>query len=320
FHHVIDIAPTILEAVGIPEPRTVNGTPQKPMEGVSLAYTFDPANVSLPSRHTTQYFEMLGNRAMYHDGWLAACMRRVPWMPFPLTDDFDSARWELYNVAEDYSEAHEVSDSYPKKLRELQDLFWAEAARYNVLPLDDRGGARFDANLRPSLNPGRKKFEFYPGTIRLPEGAAPNLKNRSFSIAADAEIPPSGAEGVLLTQGGRFGGYTFFVQGGRLHFAYNYLNKARYTIDSTEALPSGKVALKCDFAYDGGGPGKGGMASLFVNGKKVGEGRIEKTVRLVFSLDETFDVGEDTGTPASESYRVPFRFTGTLHRIDVELK
>ena len=318
FHHVIDIAPTILEAVGIQEPRSVNGVPQKPMEGVSMAYTFD--NPALASRHTMQYFEMLGNRAMYRDGWIAASMRRVPWSPSPLTEDFDTARWELYNVAEDYSEAHDVSDSYPKKMRELEDLFWAEAARYNVLPLDDRGSARFDSSLRPNLNPDREVFDFYPGTIRVPEGSAPSVKNRSFSITADAEIPAGGAEGVLVTEGGRFGGYTFFVQGGRLHFVYNYLNKAHYAIDSSEPLPQGKVTLRFDFAYDGGGMGKGGLGSLFVNGKKAGEGRIEKTVRLIFSLDESFDVGEDTGTPASESYRVPFRFTGNLQRVHLVLR
>jgi arylsulfatase len=320
FHHVIDIAPTILEAVGIDQPRLVNNIPQQPMEGVSMAYTFPPANINMASRHLTQYFEMVGNRAIYHDGWLAASMRRVPWMPQPLTDDLDTARWELYHVADDYSEAHDVSDSFPQKLRAMQDLFWTEASRYHVLPIDDRGGARFDSNLRPKLNPDRRAFTFYPGTIRVPEGAAPDLKNRSFAITADTAIPAAGAEGVLLTQGGRFGGYAFFVQGGRLHFVYNYLGKARYTIDSTEPVPSGNVTLGFEFAYDGGGIGKGGAGALFINGKKVGQGRIEKTVRLRYSLDETFDVGEDTGTPASESYQIPFRFSGNLNQVRVELK
>jgi arylsulfatase A-like enzyme len=320
FHHVIDIAPTILEATGIAEPKIVNGTAQKPMEGVSLAYTFDPANAGAKSRHTTQYFEMLSNRGIYQDGWKAASIRRIPWIPTPVTPELESTKWELYHVEEDYSEAHDVSDSYPKKLRELQDLFQAEAVKYHVLPIDDRGSARFDASLRPNLNPDRTEFLFYPGTIRVPEGSAPNIKNRSFTITADAEIPFSGAEGVLATQGGRFGGYALYVQGGRLHFVYNYLNRDRYVIDSTEPVPAGKVALGVEFAYDGGGIGKGGLASLWINGKKTGEGRIEKTIRMVFALDETFDVGEDTGTPASESYAVPFRFTGNLKQVRVSLR
>lgn len=319
FHHVIDIAPTILEVVGIEEPRVVDGVPQKPMEGVSMAYTFDRSNAGLPSRHVTQYFEMLGNRGIYHDGWKAASMRRIPWLNTPLTPDIESSPWELYHVAEDYSESHDVSDTYPKKLRELQDLFWAEAARYNVLPIDDRGVQRFDVSIRPELNPGRKTFVYYPGTVRVPEGSAPDLKNKSYTITATAEVPASGAEGMLVTQGGRFGGYAFYVQGGRLHFVYNYLTKTRYQIDSTDPVPAGKVTFGFAFSYDGGGIGKGGAGSLFINGRKVGEGRIEKTMRFRVGV-EGFDVGEDTGTPVTESYQTPFRFSGILEQVKVELK
>ena len=320
FHHVIDIAPTILEVAGISEPRLVNGTPQIPMEGVSMAYTFAPANASVPSRHVTQYFEMLGNRGMYQDGWKAASIRRVPWLSAPVTPDLDTTPWELYHVVEDFSEAHDVSGRYPQKLRELQDLFLAEAAQHHVLPIDDRVLERTDLSARPNLNPDRKVFTFFPGTVRVPEGTAPDLKNRSYAITADVELPPGGADGVLVTHGGRFGGYAFFVQAGRLHFVYNYLNQDRSTIDSTAAIPAGKVTLGYEFAYDGGGLGRGGTGSLFINGTKVGEGRIEKTIPYRVAFDETFDVGEDTGTPASESYQVPFRFGGKLSRVRVVLK
>jgi arylsulfatase A-like enzyme len=320
FHHVIDIAPTILEVAGISEPRLVNGTPQIPMEGVSMAYTFAPANASVPSRHVTQYFEMLGNRGMYQDGWKAASIRRVPWLSAPVTPDLDTTPWELYQVVEDFSEAHDVSGRYPQKLRELQDLFLAEAAQHHVLPIDDRVLERIDLSARPNLNPDRKVFAFFPGTVRVPEGTAPDLKNRSYAITADVELPPGGADGVLVTHGGRFGGYAFFVQAGRLHFVYNYLNQDRSTIDSTAAIPAGKVTLGYEFAYDGGGLGRGGTGSLFINGTKVGEGRIEKTIPYRVAFDETFDVGEDTGTPASESYQVPFRFGGKLSRVRVVLK
>jgi arylsulfatase len=247
-------------------------------------------------------------------------MRRVPWLPTPLTEDLDSAKWELYHIDTDYSEAHDLSDGQPQKLREMQDLFWAEATRYNVLPIDDRAAIRFDSALRPALNRDRKTFSFYSGTTRIPEGSAPELKNKSYSITAEVEIPPAGAEGVLVTQGGRFGGFSFYVQGGRLHYVYNYLNRERYQIDSASLLPAGSVALRFEFAYDGGGIGKGGYGSLFVNDKKVGEARIAKTERLRYSFDETFDVGEDTGTPATESYRVPFKFTGNLKRVRLDLK
>jgi arylsulfatase len=318
FHHVIDVAPTILEATGISAPAVVNGVPQKPVDGVSMAYTFDHPEAK--SRRTTQYFEMLGNRAIYHDGWIAAAFRgRLPWSMIVPTYGFDDVRWELYHVAEDFSEADDLAAKEPQRLRRLQDLFWVEAAKNNVLPLDDRVAFRVDPLTRPSVTAGRTKFTYFPGTIRLPEMSAPAMKNCSYTITAEAVIPEAGAEGMLLTQGGRFGGHGLFVQGGKLTYVYNLAGAYVYTITSDRKVPSGEVTLRYEFARNFGLAGAGGTGRLFINGKKVGEGAIERTVPGRFSLDEGLDVGEDTGTPVCESYQVPFKFTGTLKRVIIEL-
>jgi arylsulfatase len=318
FHHVIDVVPTILEAAGIQAPRGVNGIPQQPLDGVSMAYTFDDAKAK--GRRVTQYFELLGNRGIYHDGWMASAFRgRLPWAAAAQSKEFDDDEWELYNLEEDFSQSNNLAAKDPKKLRALQDIFWIEAAKNNVLPLDDRTIARFDVSSRPSLMADRQSFTFYPGLLRLPEGSAPDLKNKSHSITISADIPAAGAEGVLVTQGGRFGGYGLFIQNGKLTYIYNLAMEKTWTITSSDKVPAGKVTLRYEFTYDGGGAGRGGIGRLFINGKPVGEGRIERTLPFRLSLSESFDVGEDTGTPMTESYQTPFRFSGTIHQVRVDL-
>ncbi|MCC5670687.1 sulfatase-like hydrolase/transferase [Nostoc sp. CHAB 5784] len=318
FHHVIDIAPTILEVAGITAPKEVNGVKQQPIEGTSLVYTFDHPDT--PSHRQTQYFEMLGNRAIYDQGWVAAARHgRLPWER-TVKGDFDTDPWELYNIAEDFSEANNLAAENPDKLEKLQKLFLKEARKHKVLPLDDRALERFDVKTRPSLTAGRTTFSYYPGAVGIPEGSAPDLKNRSFSITANVEIPESGAEGILLTQGGRFAGWSFFLEDGKPTYAYNYANAVRYIIQSPEKLPSGKSTLRFNFDYDGGAVGAGGTGKLFINDQQVAEGRVEKTIAYRLALDETFDVGRDTGTPVVDTYQVPFAFTGNLQQVSLELK
>ncbi len=318
FHHVIDIAPTILEAAGVQAPAELNGVPQKPIEGVSMTYTFDDATA--PSTHRTQYFEMLGNRAIYHDGWVAATTPPTPpWSSLPGTTKVLDYQWELYRVTDDFSQADNLADQEPAKLRELQDLFWVEAAKYDVLPLDNSKVERLDTSNRPSLTHGRSLFTYYPGQVRIPEGAAPDIKNKSFKIAASVVIPEGGADGMLLTQGGRFAGWAFYVLDGSPVFCYNLADVERYTVTGNSKLTPGKHVIMVDFAYDGPGIGKGGTATLSVDGTKVGEGAIARTLPFRISLDETLDCGEDTGTPVNEDYRLPFKFAGGLNEVFVRL-
>ncbi|BAY60150.1 sulfatase [Calothrix brevissima NIES-22] len=317
FHHVIDITPTILEVAGITAPKQVNGVKQQPIEGTSLAYTFNNPNAS--SHRETQYFEMLGNRAIYDEGWVAAARHgRLPWER-TVKGSFDTDEWELYNIAEDFSEANNLAKKNPEKLEKLQKLFLKEAKKHNVLPLDDRIAERFDVKIRPSLTRGRTTFTYYPGTVGIPEGSAPNLKNRSFTITANVEVPENGAEGVILTQGGRFAGWSFFLEDGKPTYVYNYANTARYTIQSPEKLPSGKSTIRFNFDYDGG-VGAGGIGKLFINDQLLAEGRVDKTIAYRLALDETFDVGRDTGTPVVDTYQVPFNFTGNLQQVSLDLK
>jgi len=314
FHHVIDIAPTILEAVGVETPSVLNGVAQKPLEGVSMVYTFDDPTEA--SRRRTQYFEMLANRGIYDDGWFATTTPPIaPWVSIAQPVDVDDYQWELYNINDDFSQAVNLADREPKKLRELQDLFWIEAARYNVLPIDNSRVERLDVSNRPSLTTGRSEFVYYPGMLRIPEGSAPDVKNKSFSVTADVEIPQGGAEGLLVTHGGRFAGYGLYVIGGKPVFHYNLAGVERYNLVGNDKLTPGKHTIAFDFKYEGGGPGKGGAATLSVDGKTVAETRFPRTIAFRLSLDETLDVGEDTGTPVSEDYRVPFKFTGTLNKV-----
>ncbi|MEH2407310.1 arylsulfatase [Nostoc sp.] len=317
FHHVIDITPTILEATGITTPTQVNGVKQQKIEGTSLVYTFD--NSDVPSHHQTQYFEMLGNRAIYDQGWVAAARHpRLPWQG-TINADFEQDPWELYNIEEDFSEANNLAAENSEKLEKLQKLFLSEARKHKVLPLDDRLSERFDVRSRPSLAAGRAKFTYYPGTVPIPEGSAPSLKNRSFTITADIEIPENGAEGVLLTQGGRFAGWGFFLEDGKPTYVYNFANTERYIIQSPEKLSPGKAKIGFDFDYDGG-IGAGGTGKLLINDQQVAQGRIEKTIPYRVGLDETFDVGRDTGTPVVETYQVPFAFTGNLEKVSLNLR
>jgi arylsulfatase A-like enzyme len=318
FHHVIDIAPTILEAVGVQMPDVLNGVPQKPIEGVSIVYTFNDAKA--PSRHRTQYFEMIGNRAIYNDGWVAATTPPIPpWVAVAKPVSIDDYKWELYDTTRDFSEANDLAAKEPKKLRDMQDLFWVEAARYNVLPLDNSKVERLDVSNRPSLTRGRYQFTYYPGMVRIPEGSAPDLKNKSFRVSAELEIPIGGAEGMLVTQGGRFAGWGFYLLGGRPVFVYNLAGVEQFKVSGPEKLAPGKHTVAFDFKYDGGGLGKGGLGSLTVDGKKAAESRFARTLAFRMSLDETLDVGEDTGTAVSADYEVPFRFTGTLNKVVIQI-
>jgi arylsulfatase A-like enzyme len=318
FSSVIDIYPTILEAVGVQSPSMLNGVPQKPVEGYSMVYTFgDPKAKSV---HRTQYFEMFGNRAIYNDGWVAATTPPVlPWVVSGKMPPVEEYNWELYNVEQDFSEANDLAAKEPRKLRELQDLFWAEAGKYNVLPLDNSKAERFDVGLRPSLTKGRTEFTYYPGMVRIPEGSAPDFKNKSYRITADVEIPTGGAEGMLLTQGGRFNGLGLYLLKGKPVFYYNLVGVERTAIASNDILVPGKHNIELYFKYDGGGIGKGGLATLTVDGKKVAEQKLRRTIPFRVSADETLDIGEDTGTPVSEDYHVPFKFTGKLNKVVVKL-
>jgi arylsulfatase len=319
---VIDIVPTLLDVTGIEQPSAVNGVAQKPIEGVSMAYTF--GNSKVPSTRRTQYFEVFAHRAIYHDGWVACTTPpyggswedQTKWKRVDVISGF---KWELYHVAEDFSEAVNIADKYPDKLRELQLLFYAEAAKYNVLPLDDSGTERVDPGIRPSLTRGLKEFTYFGPVRRIPEGAAPDIKNKSFRITADVVLPKGNAQGVLVTQGGLSGGYALMFDKGKPVFYYNMANVAHYSIQAKDALKPGRHTIVFDFQYDGGGIGKGGTGTISVDGKQVAKGRIERTTPLRFSIDETFDVGEDTGTPANLSYDVPYKFSGTIEKVVVSL-
>ena len=321
FSSVIDIVPTILEATTIKAPTLISGATQTPIEGFSLVYSFDDAKA--PTHHTTQYFELVGNRGVYDNGWMANTTPvRLPWMAATdvSPDDF---KWELYNVAEDFSQASNLAATNPAKLKELQGVFDREAKKYNVYPLDASFIARADVSIRPSLTRGRSTFTYYPGTIRVPEGAAPDVKNKSFSVTANVEVPQTGADGVIVTQGGRFGGWAMLLIDGKPEFAYAYSNQPqhKYRITSDSTLAPGKHVIGFDFKYDGPGRGKSGTGTLSVDGKQLAQGKIERTIPARFSLDETFDVGEDTGTPVIEAYveKMPFQFNGVLEKVVVEL-
>jgi hypothetical protein len=316
FSHVIDIAPTILEAVGITPPVEIDGIAQKPIEGVSLVYSFEDKDV--PTRHNTQYFEMLGNQGIYHDGWMASAFYNIPWNPNPSEKDVLNLDWELYDITSDFSQAEDLADEKPEKVEEMKKLFYAEAAKYNVLPLDGRKTERLNVELRPSLTAGRTNFT-YPDKLRITEGSAPDVKHKNHTITADVVIPDGGAEGVLLTHGGRFGGYVLYVKDGKLTYHYNLAGVDNYSVVSDKTVPTGKVTLKAVYKTDEDKPFSGGQMTLYANNRKIGEGRIEKTLPNRISIDETVDVGFDTGTPVTNSYQLPFDFTGNLEQVTVSL-
>jgi len=326
FHHVIDIVPTILEAAGVEMPATVDGIPQKPIDGVSMVYTFDKANANAPSGRKTQYFEMLAMRGLYHDGWMASTTPPfVPWAAFEglpqkaPKDIVNGYTWEMYNLADDPTQADDIAAKNPQKLAEMQKIFMAEAAKYNVLPLDNRTLSRF-IQPKPSAT-GRRSVFTYTGEIsNIPKGGAPFVLDRSYTITAEVEIPPGGADGMLVTDGGRFGGYGFYVLKGKPVFVYNYVNVERFRWETKDALAPGKHTLVFDFEYDGIGFGLGGRGQLSVDGKVVDAKKIAKTLPFLFPEDETFDVGVDTRTPIDDrDYQVPFRFQGRLLKLTVTL-
>jgi arylsulfatase A-like enzyme len=318
FHHAIDVVPTILQAAGVEAPSEVNGVWQKPIEGISMVYSFSDPGAN--GKRDTQYFEMFGNRAIYHDGWVAAARHgRLPWENAG-TVDFDKDKWELYRVDDDFSEYRDVAAEHPKVLKDLQDLFLIEAAKYNVFPLDDRFIERADPSLRPSLIAGRTDFVYYPGAVRIPESSSPNVKNRSHSITAHLEMPERGGDGTLVAAGGIVGGYCLHVKDGRPAYEYNWFSQNRYKIEAPEPLPPGPATIKAEFHYDGGGLGKGGTVRLFVNGRKAAEGRVDKTILGRFSADETFDIGMDTGSPVSDTYSSPNPFRGKIKKVEVKLE
>ena len=320
FLHTIDIVPTLYELCGVTPPTELNGVQQKPIEGISFAFTFDDAKAA--SLRKTQYFELAVNRGLYHEGWMASCPSFVPWVSTRGEFDPDKAKWELYKIDEDFSQANDLADKYPDKLRQLQDLWWVEAAKYSVLPLDWRAGIRLNSEAmgRPSLIAGRTKMTYYPGTIGLPDGASPPMINKSWTITADIEVPDGKAEGMIVTQGGLEGGYGLYLRDGKPTFVYNYLSIDRPTFAAKDPLPKGKTKLVVDFVYDGGGPGKGGEITMSANGKVIAEGRLERTIPIQFSLGEGLDVGMDVGSAVDFTYKLPFAFTGKIEKVTVELK
>ncbi len=318
FHHVIDVAPTVLEAAGLPEPTVVDGVPQRPMEGVSMAYSFDGGSAA--DRHTTQYFEMFCNRGIYHEGWTAVTRHSTPWVIEPL-QSFDEDVWELYDTNTDWSQSHDLAAELPDKLAELKQLWLTEAHRYQVLPLDDRRVERFDAALagRPVLVKGNTQLLF-GGMGRLTESSVLNIKNKSHAITAEIEVPPAGVEGVIMAQGGAFAGWSLYVVAGRPRYCYNLLGLQRFVVEGDTAIPEGTHQVRMEFRYDGGGLAKGGDVELYLDGARVGAGRVDATVPLVFSADETADIGSDTASPVSPDYTPESStFTGTVHWVQIDL-
>jgi arylsulfatase A-like enzyme len=318
FMHVVDVVPTLYELTGISAPTTLNGVQQAPIEGISFAYTFDDAKAK--SRRTTQYFEMFVNRGIYHEGWMASALSFPPWQSVRGAFDPDKQKWELYNIDEDFSQANDLAQANPEKLRQLQDLWWVEAAKYNVLPLDWRGVERFDSEAmgRPSLIAGRNKLEYFPGMVALPLGSAPPMLNKSWTITADIEVP-DGGNGMIVTEGGLEGGFGVYLRDGKPTFVYNFLGADRPTFAAKEPLPKGKTKLVVNFAYDGGGRGKGGTVTMTANGNKIAEGRLERTVPVQFSLGEGLDIGLDSGSAVDFTYKLPFKFTGTIEKVEIDL-
>jgi arylsulfatase len=319
WHHVIDLAPTVLDLAGLAQPHTVNGVTQIPMHGVSMAYSFNAADA--PERHKTQYFEIMGNRGIYHDGWTAQTKHRTPWDVVGKAPEFSADVWELYDTTKDWTQSNNLAKANPEKLAELQQLFLIEAARYNVLPMDDRAAERMNPVLakRPTLVQGDSQ-KLYPGMTRLGENVALSVKNRSFTLTAEIEIPDGGADGVIVTQGGRTGGWAVFVERNKLGFHYNFCGLERTTLLAETPMVAGLHKVEMAFAYDGGGVGKGGVATISVDGKAAGSAKVARTHPLYFSFDEGLDVGVDTGMPVYEGYTTPRgAFSGAIKWAQLDL-
>jgi arylsulfatase A-like enzyme len=320
FHHVIDVAPTILEAAGLPQPMSVNGVQQRPIEGVSMVYSFNDAKAA--ERHETQYFEMFGNRGIYHQGWTAVTRHKTPWILVgEKTPAFDDDVWELYDTNKDWSQANNLAKQMPEKLHELQRLWLIEATRYNVLPLDDDLGKKMNPDTagRPTLIKGKTQLLF-SGMGRLSENCVLNLKNKSHSISAQITVPKGGAQGVIVCQGGNIGGWSLYAKGGKLKYCYNLGGVQHFYAESVNAIPEGEHQVRMEFAYAGGGLAKGGKVTLYTDGKKVGEGAVAMTLPMVFSADDGCDVGEDSGSPVSEDYGpVGNRFNGLIKGVQLAI-
>ena len=324
FHHVIDVLPTVLEAAGLPIPESVEGVPQQRVEGTSMGYTFDDPTAE--ERRPTQYFEMVGNRGIYHEGWTAVTRHGTPWKMTEAPRSFDEDTWELYDTGTDWSQAHDIAAENPERLARLQALFDEEAEKHQVFPLDDRVTERENPELagRHDLHHGRLRMVLGTHSGRMSEEAAPNVKNRSHRITVDVDIPadhpPQSTGGVLVAQGGRFGGWSLYVVAGRPHYAYNRYGKDLTVVRADSVLWPGKHEVVMDFRYDGGPPGSGGEATIMIDGARVGRGRIEATTSYYFAFDESFNVGIDRGSPVVDDYR-PLRnaFTGEIRRVVVDL-
>ncbi len=316
FHHVIDVAPTILEAAGLPAPMSVNGITQAPLEGVSMLGSLRDATA--PETHEVQYFEMMGNRGIYHDGWTACTKHRTPWK-VDTPPAFDDDVWELYGP-DDWTQSHDLSKEQPLKLAELQRLWLIEAVKYNVVPLDDRGFERINPDIagRPQVIRGNTQLLF--SGMRVSEWCVLTLKNKSHSVTANLVVPESAAEGVIITQGGSVGGWSLYAHEGKLKYCFNFFGIEHYIVSSDKPIPAGKVQVRMEFAYDGGGLGKGGDVTLYVDGKSVGNGRVEKTIPMAYSADEACDVGSDTGSPASPDYGpTGNKFTGEIEWVQLDI-
>jgi arylsulfatase len=318
FSHVIDVAPTILEVAGLPEPSMVNGVQQSPMEGTSMLYSFNEADA--PERHDLQYFEMFGNRGIYHKGWSAVTKHRTPWVmvgrPPPLEDDV----WELY-AGTDYSQARNLVAERPEMLAKLQRLWLIEATKYNVLPIDDRGAERLEPTMagRPTLIRGDSQL-FFPGMGRLSENSVVSIKNKSFSVTAEVVVPDGRVDGVIIAQGGRFGGWSVYTKNGKAKFVYNVLGIQEFTTESDVPIPAGTHQIRVEFGYDGGGLAKGGNVTLYYDGTEVGTGRVGATQPMIFSADETTDIGYESGTTVTSDYTArDSRFTGKINWVQLDL-
>jgi arylsulfatase A-like enzyme len=320
FHHVIDVAPTILEVAGLPQPLAVNGVQQRPIEGVSMAYSLNDPKAA--ERHETQYFEMFGNRGIYHKGWTAVTRHKTPWLLIgEKVPAFDDDSWELYDTNTDWSQANDLAKKMPEKLRQLQRLWLMEAVRYNVLPLDDDLAKKMNPDTagRPVLIKGQTQVLF-GGMGRLSENSVVSIKNKSHSVTAAIEVPKGGAEGVIIAQGGNIGGWCLYAKGGKLKYCYNLLGIEYFYAESAGPLMPGDHQVRMEFAYEGGGLGKGGTASLYVDGKKVGEGKVRATAPMIFSADDGCDVGTDTGSPVSPDYGPRGNeFTGRVKGVQLAL-